>query len=246
MFNTEKPAQTLARRASALRHRMDTEQKSALGREMAQTLDQPDLSQTQRTLAEEIIAKLVDDEIVAVRAAIAEAVAGSPYLPGKIAKKLAEDIADVSLPILELSPVLEEKILEDIINSGITEKIYAIAGRENISTHICNLIVASGRKNAVVRLLKNPSAHINDHTMINIVRVYGDDQKVEQAIFDRGALNEDILNTLRDLSEAHVIAFIKRYFNLPEHMVDVERGRQLLEREERRTSGWWDQKQGVI
>ncbi|SCA56396.1 hypothetical protein MTBPR1_20244 [Candidatus Terasakiella magnetica] len=248
MFSSNKTATTLANRAQALRDRMDAKEKCALARDMGQALDQENLNDTQRTLAEDIISKLVEDEMVQVRAAIAEAVAGSPHLPGRIARKLAEDIAEVSIPVLALSPALEEKLLDDVINSGVAEKITAIAGRDNVSAHICCQIVASGRKGAVVRLLNNPGADISDHTMVTIVRVYGDDKKIEQAVFDRGELSNEVMETLRDLSEAHVSAFIQRYFNLPEHMVDVDRGRNLLERNQndRRNSNWWDSKQGVL
>ncbi len=248
MFRAANYPKALAKRAEALRERLNIEQKCALAHDMGCALDQPNISDTERILAEDIIMKLVDDEIIAVRTAISEAVAGSPHLPGRIAKKLAQDISEVAIPVLELSPVLEEKILEEIINSGIPDKIRAVAGRELVSENICRRIVASGRKGAVVRMLKNPGAEITDNTMVTIVRVYGDDQKVEQAVFDRGALSEDVLDALRNLAEAHVSAFIQRYFNLPEHMVDIEKGRKLMENqdERRESSGWWDNKKGAV
>lgn len=248
MFHAANYPKALAKRAEALRARLNADEKCALARDMGCSLDQPDLSQTERLLAEEIILKLVEDEIITVRAAIAEAVAGSPHLPGRIAKKLAEDISEVAIPVLELSPVLEEKVLEDVMKSGIPDKISAIARREIVSENICRRIVASGRKGAVVHLLKNPGANISNQTMITIVRVYGDDQRVEQAVIDRGDLPEEVLNALRKLTEAHVSAFVQRYFNLPEHMLDIEKGRVLLSRksDRRDNSGWWDNKKGVV
>ena len=154
MFRAANYPKALAKRAEALRERMNADEKTALAHDMGASLSQPNLSDTERVLAEQIIMKLVEDEVITVRAAIAESVAGSPHLPGPIAKKLAEDISEVAIPILELSPVLEEKILENIINSGISDKICAVARRELVSENICRRIVASGKKSAVVHLLK--------------------------------------------------------------------------------------------
>lgn len=248
MFRAANYPQMLAKRAEALRNRLNAEEKCNLARDMGASLDQPNLRDVERMLAEEIIQKLVEDEVIAVRAAIAEAVAGSPHLPGQIAKKLAADISEVAIPVLELSPVLEEKVLEDVINSGIPDKINAIAGRDFVSENLCRRIVASGRKGAVVRLLNNPGADITDHTMVTIVRVYGDDSHVEEAVIARGDLPESVIESLQKLTEAHVGAFIQRYFNLPEHMVDIEKGRQLLERKEDRrdNSSWWDSHRGAV
>jgi len=240
--------QNLAKRASALRQRMDASERSALAQDIGVVYNQSELSISERSLAEIIIKKLVEDKIIAVRVAIAEAVSGSPHLPGTIARKLAQDIAEVAIPVLELSPTMEEHFLEEIINKGIPEKVRAIAGRECVSSNLCRRIVASGQKPAVERLLNNPGAEITDYTLVTIVRIYGEDQKIEQAVLNRSDLPESVLDSLRLLTEAHVKAFIQRYFNLPEHIVDVKRGKDLLDRNtsERRTSNWWDSKSGAV
>ena len=248
MFGTKKITQKLSKRAKALRERMDAQHRCDLARDIGATLDQENVNDQERKIALEIIEKLVIDETISVRKAIAEAVAGSPHLPGPIARKLAEDIEEVSLPVLKLSPCLEEQFLEDVINSGVTEKITAIAGRSDLSAQLCQCIVSSGRKKAVVRMLKNPTANISDISMTNVVRIYGDDKNVEDAIFERGALPEKVINVLRELTEAHVKTFIQRYFNLPEHMIDVDKGRELLDKkdEDRREGNWWDDKKGAV
>ncbi|MDV7339837.1 DUF2336 domain-containing protein [Terasakiella sp. A23] len=251
MFSTTPTTQTLSKRAAALRERMNEQHRVDLARDMGTALNEPDLSATERTIAQEIVAKLVEDEITNVRAAIAEAVAGSPHLPGTIASKLAHDISEVAIPVLSLSPVLEDRVLEDIIDSGATDKIRAIAGREIVSPNICRRIVASGKKGAVIRLLENPGASLTNQTMITIVRVYGDDQNVEKAVLDRGELPDEVVSALCELVEAHVVAFVQRYFNLPEHVVNVQKGRNLLKgiKTKRRAidnKNWWDTKKGVI
>ena len=253
-FKATSYTQALADRAKSLKSRMNANERASLARDMGCALEQPDLNAAERALAEEIIQKLVNDEIILVRSAIAEAVAGSPHLPAKIAQQLADDIEEVAIPVLELSPVLEDQFLEAIIKSGATSKIRAISSREIVSENICQRIVESGQKGPVVRLLQNPGAKISSKTMITTVRVYGDDQRVEKAVFDRGELPDEVINTLCDLAEAHVVSFVKRYFNLPEHVVDVQKGRNMLKgvKKKRRasdddksTADWWDSKSGV-
>jgi len=232
-------------RVQALQSSMDAGQRCLLANEIAQVIDYKKLNDRERSLAEEIINNLIEDEVESVRAAIAVAVRTSPYLPTALAQKLARDIAEISLPVLELSPVLEDRFLSEIIRTGIVEKMSAIAQRKNVSSKICRQIVSLGRKEPILTLLKNNGAEISDHTMVTIIRVYGDDETVEQAIFDRGDLSDDVLATLRELSEAHVSDFIRKYFQIPGHVIDVERGRNLLDGVNRRPV-WWHSKQGPI
>lgn len=224
---------------------MDSAQRCGLANDMAHIFDHNDLNERERYLAEEIIANLIDDEVESVRLSIAVAVGTSPHLPVELAHKLARDISAISLPVLKLSPVLEDRFLEDVLKTGVVDKMLAIAERHNVSAQVCRRIVSMGRKEPVLRLLANKGAEINDHTMITIVRVYGDDEKVEQAIFDRGELSDDVLATLRNLSEAHVSDFIQKYFKIPGHVMDVERGRDLLDGLNRKPA-WWNSKQGPI
>jgi len=224
---------------------MDSAQRCRLADEMAHIFNHDGLNKRERHLAEEIVANLIDDEVETVRLAIAVAVGTSPHLPIELAHKLAHDISVISIPVLKLSPVLEDHFLEDVLKTGVVEKMLAIAQRHNVSAQVCRRIVSMGRKEPVLRLLENKGAKINDHTMITIVRVYGDDEMVEQEIFNRGDLSDDVLTTLQNLSEAHVSDFIQKYFKIPGHVMDVERGRNLLDGINRKPT-WWNSKQGPI
>lgn len=231
--------QSMQKHAATLRQRKGEKERCHLAREMAAVLDQEDLSEKERQLAEEIVARLVEDELESVRTAVSEAVASSSALPLDLAEKLARDIVEVSLPVLKLSPVLRDRFLEEIIRTGIVEKLCAIAERKMISERLSRQLVSAGRKGPVVRLLKNEAAEINDHTMVTIIRVYGDSERVAEAVFDRGALSPDILVTLRALSEDHVCKFVHRYFDVPHHAMDLKKGRNLLENRDPDKAPWW-------
>lgn len=251
MFNAATSAHKLVKRANALRQRITEKNRIDLARDIGSTYCNDTLSSKEREIALEIVTQLINDEIAAVRAAISKAVAHSPHLPRNLAEKLAEDIDDVALPILELSPVLEDRLLEAIIEGGLVHKMNAIAKREVVSANLCRRIVATGRKTPVIHLLNNPGAKLTNHSMVTIVRVYGDDSGVEKAVLDRGELPDDVINDLCELAEAHVISFVQRYFNLPEHVVNVQKGRNLLKTvkttpQTKETGEWWDTKKGVV
>ncbi|WP_417795670.1 DUF2336 domain-containing protein [Terasakiella pusilla] len=251
MLRAVSPLQTLTKCASALRERKNIKNRVTLATEIGSTLDATGLSSNERLIAQQIVAKLIEDEIEEVRRAIALSVAHSPHLPAELAEKLAQDIADISIPVLKLSPALEDLFLEEIIDSGAIDRMKAIACRQNLSKNLCRRIVAMGKKGPVLTLLENPSAQITNHTLTTIIRVYGDDGQIEQAVLDRGELPDDVINELCELTETHVSSFIERYFKLPKPVVDVQKGRNLLKTVKTNQitndpSDWWDTKTGAV
>lgn len=251
MLRAVSPLQRLTKCATALRERKDPKNRIALAHEIGSTLNATGLSYSARLLAQQIVAKLIEDEIEAVRRAIAESVAQSPDLPRDLAEKLAQDISEVSIPVLKLSPALEESFLEEIIDSGAIDRMKAIASRQNLSKHLCRRIVARGKKGPVLTLLENPNAPLTNHTLVTIIRVYGDDGQIEQAVLDRGELPDDVINELCELAESHVSAFIQKYFKLPRPKVNVQRGQNPRKTVKTNQAAndpkeWWDTKSGAV
>lgn len=248
MFKSERTANTLAKRAAALKARMSEDDRCALAADLGDIIDQDETQEQERLIALEIITKLLNDKIERVRAAMAQSIAESPHLPPATAAQIARDINSVALPVLELSPSLTDQVLEEIILSGTTEKIVAIAKRHSLSHRLTQQIVASGRTPAVKALLDNTHISLEDQTLTTIIRVYSDDQKIEHSLLNRGELPDTVVNTLYTLTEAHVTTFIKRYFNLPERVIAVQKGRNLLKEvpNEPAPNAWWDTKKGVV
>ena len=84
----------------------------------------PDLAPSQTEKLRDLTVKTLDalahDQLPRVRAALAEAIKESPYIPKSIALQLARDIeAEVAAPILEFSPLLNDADLREIIASGV-------------------------------------------------------------------------------------------------------------------------------
>ena len=82
---------------------------------------------------------------------------------------LANDVIEVSFPILEGSPILTDEDLLAIIIESATEYREAIAGREIFSETVCESIVATGDGSAIATLLNNPGARFAGETLGKIV-----------------------------------------------------------------------------
>jgi len=181
---------------------------------MGELLDKS-LNQTQQDIALEIISILVNDETVAVRAALARKVAASKDLPVNVAKKMALDIEAVSLPVIKLSPVLTDEILQEIIESGVPASLAAIARRPHISMSIANAIVQAGQTHPIALMIRNPGAEIGEMTFITALELFGRDDEIAQAIISRDSLPPSVLQVIRYTVEEHVMDQVHARFNLP-------------------------------
>lgn len=121
--------------------------------------------------AYDALERLARDELVRVRATIAEALKDLDFAPPEVIRLLARDDAiEVSVPVLELSPVLSDQDLLDIIEgSPATARLAAISRREQVSGGVADAIVATDDIDAITDLLANPSAQIREETLDDLI-----------------------------------------------------------------------------
>ncbi len=121
--------------------------------------------------AHEALERLARDEMVRVRATIADALKDLEFAPPEVIRQLARDDAiEVSVPVLELSPVLTDQDLLDIIEgSPATARLAAISRRDQVSDGVADAIVASDDIDAISDLLGNSSAQIREETLDQLI-----------------------------------------------------------------------------
>jgi uncharacterized protein (DUF2336 family) len=114
---------------------------------------------------------LAQDNVVKVRAILAEEIKLLDCIPRDVALRLAQDVdAMVSAPILEYSPLLSDADLVEIIASGrVGQALAAIARRRTVSEDVSDELVQSLDVSAVAALLVNPDARIRKETLDRIV-----------------------------------------------------------------------------
>src|SRR6478672_11597178 len=88
-----------------------------------------DLSPDDLAAAEGAMIMLLDDPSPLVRRALSDAFASADKAPRIVVHALASDQADVALPVLAHSPMLDEDDLVDLIGNGEADVQVAIAGR---------------------------------------------------------------------------------------------------------------------
>src|SRR5262245_33248088 len=85
---------------------------------VAQQIDIAGLTPSERHIAEDIVRLFARDAELIVRRALAEQIKASPHLPHDVALKLARDLEEVALPVIEFASVLTDGDLIDIVRSG--------------------------------------------------------------------------------------------------------------------------------
>lgn len=174
---------------------------------VAQAFEAGALSPTERALAEQIFRVMVQDAEVKVRESLATHLKASASLPHDIAVRMAKDVEQVSLPVLEFSKVLSDADLIEIVRSSGADKQTAVAKRAQISGEVANALIDHGRSSRVVAALAaNQGAALGDAEVNKILDKHGADVLVTNSLVTRPnlplALSERIVTivsqSLRD------------------------------------------------
>ncbi|HJT13852.1 MAG TPA: DUF2336 domain-containing protein [Dongiaceae bacterium] len=157
------------------------------------------LSDAERQLAEQIFRVMVQDVEVKVRESLSSHLKSSANLPHDIALKMAKDVEQVALPVLEFSKVLSDSDLIDIVRSSSAEKQTAVAKRAEVSGAVANALIDHGKTSTVVAALAaNKGAVLGDVEMKKILDKHGSDVTVTNSLVARPnlplALSERIVN----------------------------------------------------
>ena len=166
---------------------------------VAEAFDRGALSDSERALAEEIFRVMVQDAEVKVRESLASHLKSSANLPHDVAVKMAKDVEQVALPVLEFSKVLSDADLVEIIRSSSAEKQTAVAKRAEVSGVVANALIDHGKSSGVVAALAaNKGAELGDVEMKKILDKHGSDVAVTNSLVARPnlplALSERIVN----------------------------------------------------
>ncbi|MEQ8267984.1 MAG: DUF2336 domain-containing protein [Parvibaculum sp.] len=145
-----------------------------------------ELAPRERELAHEILGYLVHDVAVNVREALSRCLNDNPEAPRNIVLQLARDIDQVAIPVLERSPVLTDEDLVGLVYYGSSDKQYAIAGRPEVRAPVSEALALKGDRRAVLTLISNSGAVINEAAATMLVQRYADDADVAAPLVQRG------------------------------------------------------------
>ncbi|MEI6730889.1 MAG: DUF2336 domain-containing protein, partial [Pseudomonadota bacterium] len=134
---------------------------------------------TEKRIAVEIFRILVKDVEIQVRKILSNNLAESIEAPHDVILKLAGDLSEISLPVLERSFVLTESDLIDITKSSKNvEVMSAIARREIISPELSVELVKKENPQVIKTLLRNSNANIDELGFGHVYNLFGNDADI--------------------------------------------------------------------
>ncbi len=147
--------------------------------------------------AEQIFRLLMKDTEIKVRQALAQRVKNNPDIPRDIVLHLAKDVEQVAMPVLEMSQVLSDADLIQIIdNSRGIGKLIAIAKRDRVSDRVSHALVETHYPQVVKSLLDNSEAHISDQDYAKILEDFSHEEVITHTLAGREQLPFHIVEKL--------------------------------------------------
>jgi uncharacterized protein (DUF2336 family) len=130
-------------------------------------------------------------------------------LPRDVARRLAEDVEYVALPVLADSLVLTDEDLIEIARNGSSLKQEAIASRPNLTETVTDALIEHAEEPAIVVLMGNNSAAIADNRFDHAVTRFAENKRVTEAMVLRdrlpAAVAERLVTMVSKALQAHLV-----------------------------------------
>ncbi len=175
---------------------------------------------TERQIAEEIFRIMVKDAEQRVRQALSESLKDNPAVPHDVALSLAQDVAEVSLPVIQFSDVLTDDDLLNIIADNDEAKQVAVASRPSVSETVSSALVDTGNETVVTALVSNDGAEISRESFDKVVETLGDSEKVQEALVRRQKMPVAIAERLLTMVSENLRDELAARHEMPGGMAD--------------------------
>ena len=181
------------------------------------------LGDSERQVAEEIFRVMAKDAEVRVRIALSRNLKDNPMVPRDVARTLAEDIDDVSLPMLQFSKALTDEDLVEIMydQDEVTDKHIAIANRERVSERIADALVDTRNEDVVAQLVANREAEISENAFHKVVDGFGTSARIQQPMVVRDTLPVTIAERMVSMVSDTLRDRLVARGHAPEALVDA-------------------------
>lgn len=131
----------------------------------------------------DVVCRILDDVVMEARRDLAQRVADFDNLPPDVARKLASDVIEVALPVLERSNQLSDKDLIAIAEENSQAHLMAISRRAELREQVTDILVRRGEQGVLHSLTANCGAHISDKGFgVLAARAEGDETLQENLI----------------------------------------------------------------
>lgn len=152
--------------------------------------------QANAALVEAVLELLVRDVAKEVRRALAQQIADSQEVPAWVARRLASDDIEVAEPVLRSSPLLTDEDLIEIVRTNAMQYALAVAGRNQLSEAVSEVLVDTGHAPVVARLVGNVGAQLSQATLERVVQDFGAEREVQDRLVRRPELSFELVDRL--------------------------------------------------
>lgn len=154
-------------------------------------------------LFDDVMSQLAGEMEEAVRAELAERMAGAEAPPQGLLRDLARDVSiEVARPVLEGSNALTEDDLLSVARTRGQDHLRAISQRPLVSEAVSEAIVERGDDDTLGVLLKNEGALLSRETHEIVVDRAAENPALHEAVVTRKTLPVDLLNEMYFVVEA--------------------------------------------
>lgn len=183
---------------------------------------EPDLSDREAALIDDILNKLIGDFETAMRRELADRLSHLELSPHEAIVALANDDIDVAKPLLMESPALRDQDLIGIVHTRSRQHRMSIALRTMVSKAVSDALVETGDEAVISSLLSNKNAQISDATLAYLV---GESRRVDsyhEPLVLREDLSEDLAKQIYDIIARDLRNYILRHFELDPELLEAE------------------------
>jgi uncharacterized protein (DUF2336 family) len=174
-------------------------------------------------IAEQIFRLLVRDTELAVRTSLASYVKDSKTIPHDIVIKMAQDVEEVSLPILQFSEVLTDDDLMDLIAAKDELSRYlAVSRRRVVSDRISDALIEKNHPEVISTLVSNAGAIISEHALERIIHDHKRNEVMMQAVSRRSYLPVATVEKLISVVSSSLADTLKQKYKTPDIAIDRE------------------------
>jgi len=181
------------------------------------------LTDQEAIVAEQIFRLLLRDTELSVRVTLAQHLKESKQIPHDIVRALANDVEEVSLPILEFSQVLTDEDLSELIQS--TEQVsryLAISRRRTLSETISDTLLAKGNDEVAASLVDNSGAAISEAAYDKIITLYKNNEKMMQSITQRPSLPVTVVDKMMNHVSGSLAETLKKKYKSSAPIIEKE------------------------
>lgn len=173
--------------------------------------------------AEQVFRLLLRETETRVRAGLAQQLKANRALPRDIVMTMAQDVAEVSLPVLQYSEVLTEADLLQLVEASTDESRHlAIARRTGVSEKLSDSLLGKGSEGVASALLENAGADISEQGLARIVEKFPGNKPLMSALVARPGLPPHVAERLVNHVSAQLGKTLKAKYNLPEKEIEQE------------------------